>query len=52
MKPYVDRNVGHQLRYIKMNVGHAVRTTQPPILVFRYICKFTLAHCTLILSLI
>ena len=34
MKPYVDHNVGHQLHYIKMNVGRVDHATQPPIPVF------------------
>ena len=29
MKPYMDRNVGRQLRYIKMNVGHVDHHTTP-----------------------
>ena len=32
--PYMDCNVGHQPRYIKMNVGYLDHARRPPVYIF------------------
>ena len=53
--PYVDRNVGRQPHYIKMNMGRLAWSRQPPVYISRYECMFTITHiqgnCTFITSI-